>query len=253
MATTGEWQELLGSYLHTGNDDDIYAYGGNNFNGRVGGAPQPPSGYGRGLRGVLSDDKKMLSVQIDTLAVGVRVATGQAFASWYAGRGTIYNWVIRYWHTTVATENPSSIPESNWTNPQEQHVVTRYGQDRLYWSNGWTTTGTVNTTVNLYTAPFPIDVQWLRFELRGNTQATLPIYAYIKFSTLIPEFRPMAIMQNNEFYSLNNEGGFLKIMKSGQWKDIALMNDGEVGTQSGSNRIVRNGVFVGQSKIGEDK
>lgn len=253
MPSYGEWQPIRGSYMHIGNVNDIVVYGGSNFTGNVPNAPTPPAGYGRGARGVLSDDRNTISLQIDTLAVGVYASSGLAYASRYANTSAVeYDWVIRWRTTTTVNDNPSSIPNSNWGSWTQRNLVTRRGGDALYWTSGWQNTGTVNGTITLYTNPFPDNLTWIMIEIRGNNEVVEPIYAYLPWDALITEYRPMAIRKSGIFRSLDNAGGLLKIRKSSNFIDINLMSQSDdKAINRGSCRIRKSGNWIGQSRIGE--
>lgn len=66
-----------------------------------------------------------------------------------------------------------------------------------------------------------------------------------------PSYRPMAIRKSGVMVSLNSKSGFLKIRKSGAFKDIPLQNIADSGKENkGTSRARKSGKWLQQSLKG---
>jgi|GEM_PF-1240678 len=259
----GTWLDVLGSWLHTPNSglDDIVVAGGPNFTTNVKNVLAPPSGFAMGVRGILSEDRSVIRIELNTLAVAIDATTEEAFPTIYApSRDPAviyrYRWYCYYRYTTweaFSQKEAEDLPANAWSAETGHFLVERQQRDPLYWSPGWENTAPVNGSFPIFTSPFPPNITWIRIEIKGEGNiAVRPVYSFLPFNHLIPEFRPMAVRKSGNWRSLDHDSGFLNIRKSGSWQEIPKISESDATViNQGSSRIRKSGNWRAQSKIGD--
>ncbi|EGO8428651.1 hypothetical protein P0E66_13960 [Enterococcus faecalis] len=241
------WQNVYGSWKHDpAVPGDIIMGGGSGWNGFPGNPPGSPAPYGKGVS-VTEISKDVYRFNLSLVGYAISAATGKYLASYYFGdRSTEYQWIIKVALSYDAVTDPKKAKYTQLF--QENFKKKYYGGDPLYGYTNWHTKAYEGTTSNTFTAT--TKDCWIRIEIYGEPAVT-PLYAYFKLASAIEDFRPFAIRKGNTFKSLDTAKGFLRIRKSGSWKEIPKMSYGDVGkVNKGTARIRKNGKWVGQGKIG---
>lgn len=251
---------ILGSWgRDPGVPGDVHIVGAptaEQFNAFPGNPPGNPAEFRYG-EGVTAENigGNIFRLRLSLVAYGVKGETGRYTPYNYAGSlATEYDWQLIVAKTSVQTENPESVP---YTHAFTETLKKRYyGTQSLYEKAGWNNPHSQNSsggtwyndvTDNTFDST---DITWLKITIYGDD--TYPLeYSYIRFKDIVSDYRPMAIREKGVWKSLDNQGGYWKIRKSGSWVDIPKTLFSEDGQPNKSaNQIRKDGTWKAQSKIG---
>jgi hypothetical protein len=236
------WQYFYGAYNNTGPYANVVLGGSPDNTGPFGVplATAHASGYGKGINFI---DNGNYGVTFILDLVGYAITDDQQYVEdgYYIGdTSVLYNYFII---VSKSTDNQGS-----WTQLLREKIFTHTGQVPLNYRLGWDNTARASQWSKFI--QLSNDTTHVKIELQGE-DATFPHSNIYSINQVIPDFRPWGIRKSGVLKSLNNDSGFLKIRKSNSWKDIPKYSYDKAGKENqGTSRILKNGKWLGQRKIG---
>lgn len=194
-------------------------------------------GYGYGIN---FEDNGNYNVTIQLNLIGYGVSdSGQ-----YTGNGRYVIWGGRYNYILIVSV--SNNGGASYRDIFNQIIFSHDDHWTLSYMSGWETTAANSQWSK--SMQIPSDTTHVRVELKGE-DATFPYANIYEIEKIIVKYRPWAVRKGGTFKSLNNPTGWLKIRKSGKWKEVETMSEANQANK-GTSRIRKSGTWVGQDKIG---